>query len=419
MFIDEFSRIEEGYQLLAGTADTTRCRIFNFTPFGTSNAAYKLARRGDVRKLRLHWSEHPEKAAGLYRYDHKTSKVEALDKTYAFPPDFDFVMDGRLRSPWYDAECRRRANDREVAQMLDIDYQGSAYQFFDKLLIIDLQRTYCVPAYWEGDVDYDQESGRFLGFTKCVGGPLRLWLLLDGDGRPAPGKYALGCDLSSGSGTTNSCVSIANCSTGEKVGEYASPYLRPEQMAPRAVALAWAFKDGSGDGAILCWETPGPGYTFGKRVLELGYRQLHYRKTKEGVGAKISDIPGWHSNAEAKDDLLREYRAALASRDFLNRSTEALEECLSFVVMPSGHIEHADNSQNLGDPTGAKSNHGDRVIADALAWRMARPTVKVQKKIEKKEAPLLSLAWRKEYHERLERLREGGDEIEEMVRSFW
>jgi len=36
MFIDEFSRIEEGYQLLAGTADTTRCRIFNFTPWGGS-----------------------------------------------------------------------------------------------------------------------------------------------------------------------------------------------------------------------------------------------------------------------------------------------------------------------------------------------------------------------------------------------
>ena len=52
IFIDEFSRIEEGYALLAGTADTTNCRIFNFTPFGTNNAAYKLSRRQDVRKLR-------------------------------------------------------------------------------------------------------------------------------------------------------------------------------------------------------------------------------------------------------------------------------------------------------------------------------------------------------------------------------
>src|SRR5262249_18561053 len=138
-----------GYQLLAGTADTTRCRIFNFTPFGTSGAAYALARRGDVRKLRLHWSEHPEKARGLYRYDLDKNQLDVRDKGYHFPVDFNFVLDGRLRSPWYDGECQRRANDREVAQMLDIDYQGSQYQFFDASMIRDLQRTYGQPPLWE------------------------------------------------------------------------------------------------------------------------------------------------------------------------------------------------------------------------------------------------------------------------------
>ena len=106
MFIDEFSRIEEGYQLLAGTADTTRCRIFNFTPFGTSNAAYKLAHRQDVRKLRFHWSEHPEKARGLYRYSEELRRVEALDKAYHFPADYHFILDGKLHRPGTTANAK-------------------------------------------------------------------------------------------------------------------------------------------------------------------------------------------------------------------------------------------------------------------------------------------------------------------------
>lgn len=397
MFIDEFSRIEEGYQLLAGTADTTRCRIFNFTPFGTSNAAYKLARRGDVRKLRLHWSEHPQKAAGLYRFNEKSGAVEIEDKQYKFAPDFKFVMDGRLRSPWYDGECTRRANDREVAQMLDIDYQGSAYQFFDKSMVMDLQRTYAVPPYWEGDISFDPDTGKPLELVRCAGGPLKLWTNLDQHGKPVQAPYGGGADISAGTGATNSCISFIDCHTGEKVMEYTSPYLRGEQLAPRAVALCWLFKDADGTPCKFAWEMQGPGVHFGKKLVELGYRNIYWRQYESKIGAQASDVPGWYPTPDNKRLLLEEYRAALQTRQFVNRSAEALEECLSFIHTTKGLIEHAEQFDK-DDPSGASVNHGDRVIADALAWKMCRSLgigVGSRKQEEDRLKPNC-LAWRRQ-----------------------
>lgn len=404
MFIDEFSRIEEGYHLLAGTADTTQCRIFNFTPWGTSNAAYKLARRDDVRKLRLHWKDHPEKARGLYQYDERQAKVVVLDHAFSHGPEFNFVLDGKLRSPWYDAECKRRNNDREVAQMLDIDYQGSAYQFFDKAMIVTLQATYGEDPWWEGDITFDPDTGRPRSLVKAKGGPLKLWCHLVDD-KPVPGRYGAGADLSAGTGATNSCLSIASARTGEKVAEYASPYLRPEQMALRAVALCWLFKDDLGNGAAFAWEQQGPGIVFGKRMIELGYRNIFYRKNELKMGGPQSmDVPGWFPSNDNKRLLLEEYREALSSRKYLNRNSTALEECLFFIHTPQGKVEHSQEEHGFSDvtgerdPSGARVNHGDRVIADSLSWMMIREELGgVVKKKKEEGPPVLSLAWRREY----------------------
>jgi hypothetical protein len=45
-----------------------------------------------------------------------------------------------------------------------------------------------------------------------------------------------------------------------------------------------------------------------------------------------------------------------------------LRECREYIFQASGSVEHS-RSINTIDPTGARDNHGDRVIADALCWR--------------------------------------------------
>jgi hypothetical protein len=62
------------------------------------------------------------------------------------------------------------------------------------------------------------------------------------------------------------------------------------------------------------------------------------------------------------------------------------------VYLPTGEIAHA-RSQSKEDPSGAKQNHGDRVIADALANRAARRRPWREGVIDQ-AAPVGSYAWR-------------------------
>ncbi len=406
--LDEFSRVDRGFEVRDGTADTTDCRIFNSTHTGPGTAFHAIATSGATDKIIMHWSEHPEKSRGKYRYNQDKNQVEVLDPTFHFPADFDFVMDGSpaggpfpgIRSPWYDAECNRRGSKRAIAMDLDIDVTGSVSQFFDALMIATLIAKYALPPFWQGDLSYDHTTGRPEGEAPLIpvdGGPLRLWLPLTARNRPAPGPYAIAADVASGTGATPSCLSVLNCKTGEKVAEYANPHIVPEKFAIFTVALCWLFSDTDGNGARLAWEVPGPGVTFGMKVQELGYGNVYYREANPNLaGGKISDTPGWHANNTSKLSVLEEYRAALHARQFINRSEKALDECRSFKYTTSGFVEHA-GEQGIEDPSGARVNHGDRVIPDAIAWKLCKAMGMMAARIkDDKEIKPGSLAWRKQ-----------------------
>ena len=361
MGIDEFSQIEEDYEVLHRTSDTTGCRIFNFTHTGLHTAAYEITQRVDMRKLVLHWTQHPEKRKGLYRYDVEAGKVEVLDKGHVFPIDFRFVMDGSptggpfpgIRSPWYDEQCRRKGSARAIAMDLDIDPKGSVSQFFDRLMILTLQTNYCCEPYWEGDLHYDKESGRPIALVPQMGGPIKLWCKLV-NGKPPLDSYGIGTDVSTGTGATPSCLSVTSGSTGEKVLEYRNPFILPEKFGVLAVALGWLFKDIHGQPGLLSWEVPGPGYTFGKTVMDLGYHHVFYKLHEFKQFADASDEPGWYASPNNKRLLLEDYRAALHSRQFLNRSKSALADCLAFRYDKRGMVEHSLET-NVQDPSGARS----------------------------------------------------------------
>lgn len=414
MPIDEFSQIKEDYEVLHRTSDTTGCRIFNGTHRGLDTAFYELSRRVDMKKLVMHWSQHPDKNRGLYRA--VEGKVVVLDKSYAFPPDYHFVMDGSptggpypgLRSPWYDKECRRKGDKRAVAMDLDIDPSGSVSQFFDPIAVRVLQETYCTEPRWHGDLLYDPDAGRPLQLTAAPGGPLELWCPLDAQGKPPAGRYAIGSDISTGNGATPSCLSVVNRDTGEKAGQYQNAWIAAESFAALSVALCWLFADEEGNGAAFCWEHHGPGINYGNKVIELGYRNVYYRKAELGaLKQKNSDLPGWIPLPPNKRVTLEEYRAALYARQFLNRSRRALEECLAFKWGDSNNIVHAHEVNE--DPTKARVNHADLAMADALAWKMCKEQRRLTPK-PREEPPLLSLAWRRRYHERREE-REGEEPV--------
>jgi hypothetical protein len=231
--------------------------------------------------------------------------------------------------------------------------------------------------------------------TKVDGGPIKMWIVPDIHGRFPVDSYAAGADISTGSGATNSCLSLMN-SIGKKVVEIAVCNMKPEQFASLCCAFLRQFKDEYGEPPLFCHEHKGPGMAFGKRMIELGYSRLFYQQGHAILtGGKKSTQPGWCPTNDSKLLLLTEYRAGLDKRRIENPSEIALKECVPYFYSPHG-VEHPSETMK-DDPTGARVNHGDRVIADALAWKMCEKSVRIVE-TEKPRVEQGSMAWRMSQH---------------------
>lgn len=403
IFIDEFSRFEprDAKLVMAGIADTSPCRIFNFTPFGMAHPSFDLVRqaeKGDIRCLRMHWTAHPEKARGHYTFDPKTQRLQAIDTTYQFPLNYPFQRDGKFfhHSPWFDKERRDRADDRAISEMLEIDYEGASALFFDAGTVRDLAMEFARKPDHEGDLNYDIATGIPREFVEVKGGQVKLWRTLDRHGKFPPGLYVAGCDISTGQGASNSCICIANLETGEKVLEFATPTMLPEDFAVKCVAICWWVSQKKD--LKLVWECPGPGASFGKKVLSLNYGPVFWRKNEMSISQKQTDTPGWFSTTTNKRVLLEQYREALGNRSYINRSEPAFRELKDWEITASG-IKHMGDKRKAIDPTGASMNHGDRTIADALCWKLIKESGVERNAFREKVLPG-SIAWFLEEEER-------------------
>ncbi|MCP4902977.1 MAG: hypothetical protein GY906_38935 [bacterium] len=343
ILFDEFAAVQDGHAMLSSSRDSTNSRIFNSTVKG-QNAFYDIMQRVK-NKITLHWSRHPKKALGIVNDEN-----------------------GRPTSPWYELQKERAAHPAEIAQELDIDYLGSDFVFFDA----DLLQTYAMKhvrkPVCQGEIEFERDSGQPTVWTEQRGGRLSIWTHFDQVGRPPTGEYVVGCDISSGTGSSNSCASIVNAETAEKVAEFVCPNSMPHEFANAVAAICSWFGD-----AYLVWEQNGPGRLFGMQIDKIGYTNIYYRETNEESRRRKMNkqlIPGWWSSKAGKLAMVGSYRKALANDDIVNPSRMAINECRNYVYTTGGTVEHS-RSKNLIDPSGAAENHGDRVIADALAFFLA------------------------------------------------
>jgi hypothetical protein len=380
MLIDEFGAFEtaDSHGVNAATADNTRCRIYNSTYQGTTGCFYEQMQRPDIVKITLHWRDHPEKAAGSY------------------------TQNGKLRSPWYDKQCKRIVTLASIAQELDIDPQGAASPFFPgemlERLILQDARSPLMRANLEFSNLAPLDRGNMHLLQKDDGDLLLWYHLIEPKYQiPQHESFVIGADISTGTGATNSVLSIADRRTREKIGEIARTDMDPAAFAELAVATATYFND-----AFLIWEMNGPGGTFGKRVVDLGYRNIYYRQDEQGLEHKLSKglVPGWYASRDNKLLLFREYIRSLNSGGFVNRSAASLKECREYRYLPTGGIGNA-RAAAIDDPSGARENHGDRPTADALANKALGDEPALDKKSEESidnipaNPPEGSLAWRR------------------------
>ena len=404
-FIDEFSRIKEDAAVRSGTASTASARFFNGTHQGTGTEFYKLTQQPEIVQIFMHWTQHPDKNKGLYRFNVATNRVEIIDHEYQFPHDYQFVCNGKpsggfapgVRSPWYDNKCSEIGSDREVAQELDINPTGSTAQFFDEPTIVRLKAEFAREHVWAGDIVPDADTFKLVD---QVDGPIKFWKSPDFRLKWTPATYKIGGDLSQGTGRTNSCFTIFDADLGERVGEYVTPNVFPDVMAPQIVWLCKWFADFDEAPAELIWEMTGPGIRFGLEVIKLGFRNIFWNEnTLAPFEKNPRKNPGWNPERKNKILTLGEYATALRKMDFLNRSAEALSECLLFQLSPAGDQVYHSGSLDEKDPSGAGVNHGDRVIADALAWKLAKShDRKKNDQAEDTGPPFMSVLWRREWN---------------------
>lgn len=381
IFIDEYAKIEQDWKILTHTASTSGCRIFNSTHEGTNTAFFDLCKQSQdgadhVRRFVMHWSQHPDKNRGLYHFDRATQKPVYHDPQFVYPDGFNPVTDGSptggpypgLRSPFYDDMVKKIGTTRGVAADLDINPTGSTEQAIDPLMVHDLQVRFCTEPK-EYSLRWFKEEARADRLFEEKGGEFKLWLPFLIDGLPPKAPYCFGADIATGIGTTPTCLSGVNAQTGEKVLEYVDSRIEPKEFAYLMVAIGYLFNDAEGRPARIVWETPGPGNVVSKHVMALQYPNMYFRKTEHRMKKELSDVPGWPNSPDSLKQLIENYKDALRSRQFLNRSHFALSECNAFVYMEDGYVYHT-GWKDPKDPSAARINHGDRVIADALAWKL-------------------------------------------------
>lgn len=386
-------QVDVGRNALASTQFVTECRIMVSTPQGGVGAfAEQASNRLDARRD-IHWSEHPVFSAGME------------DRPGLNPQ-------GKW-SPWYQEQRDRMVNPAMIAQELDLDFVGSSSPFFPSELVRKLLDNDATPPYMRGVLEFDIEKAmrpaedalhQFPKFVERDDGNLWLWLLPAAmpEGKPRLSEtFVVGVDVASGTGATNSVLSIVERRTGEKVAELATPHLSPDRMADLAVGVARWFND-----AFLIWEVNGPGGIFGQRVMDLGYRNVYYRTDEQSLVKTTKPIPGWHASNQSRRTLFGTYLQALSGRTFINRSRTALEELRQYVYLPNGSVANSIAQTNT-DPSGAGQNHGDRVAADALACQGLR-SVAAQQVVKDKPPPQYgSWQWRREKGNQEDQFKQG------------
>jgi len=347
-------------------------------------------------------------------FKHHKPVVIRRDK---LPEEFHdlFVWDGgagnwgRMRSIWFDQEEARGRSKIDIAQNILRIPQASSEQFFDYEILQKIRAKYIRKPDVTGKILFDNINGVISNIKfipKQSGNVLKWW-------GPAPNKehnYIVACDISRGTGASNSVLAICDVNKHELVGIYANPYIDVPDFAELTVAVCKWLGD-----AYLIWEANGPGDTFDKTVYKLGYGKVYINVNERRMVRRRSLNRGWRSTPGpngSKMMLLDRLDSALAEslkvekyyKYIIIHDEALLNELEDYIFIP-GRID-AGLSNTIMDESGARYAHGDRVIAVGLCV-LAMVEVRPADLRKIKEPPRSSFEYRfREWKEEQNRMKQ-------------
>jgi len=423
---DEFIQAGKDYRVMSSVASVSNCTFLVSTFGGETGVFYEAATDAEnTRLLKLDWKDNPTQTKNAYvmrmgrlwaMNPADQMAVTEYSKTYAAElkklERRGHVMEGKFRSPWYDAHCLLPgATPRFVARELDMNPRGAVGKVFDLEVLDRMKEKHCRRPDWQGKPIFDAETLELKGLVQQENGPLKLWFEPGLDNAPPPGRYAVGCDISAGGTSENASNSVAsgvNLHSGHQVMEYAERGIQPTKFARISVGLAkWLNK------AYLGWETTGPtGSTFGKEVLEiLYYPNIYYREAEE-IGSRVKTRKaGWANyNGDDKAELFENLCIAMESGEFIPHSDDLIRECAEYEWV-GGKIVHRPSKLEGMD----EKAHGDRCVGAGIANLLCRD--RLQSGLDKdrearQDAPVGSIAWFEEQDRARKRQREANDAVD-------
>jgi len=384
ILLDEFAKVENGQAMRSATADVSPCRVVNSTPAGAGTEYSKWLNSGQIKVFVLPFWEHPQKGRGRYVRETDTGKYE-------------------IRSPWFDYESKRRSK-KELAQEILMQDIESGDVFFDLHNVEVHKSLYARPARATFEIGIkDKISNAMIGskikqkdkeiywIARKKNGSLKVWAELKDKRLDQNKSYIFGIDLGKGQGASNSVVSIKCIEDNEKIAEWANANVPPYEMARVVVALAlWVGGRPPKKLPFIKWESNGPGWDFGRMIVQRFRYPYFYRSTESGkIRNKESKKYGWHASQQAKYELLDQYNTKIANGEYINHSEMALNEMYYYIHYPNKQVGPAEL---IKESSSARLTHGDRVIADALTIDTKQP----KRVIPEMEYPENSMGYRKE-----------------------
>lgn len=418
IFLDEFGRVDPTIadSIEGSVHDVCDCVIYGSTHwYGPNHIFNRAIHRETTTLVSLPWYENPTKTEGLYETPdldeitikdieyyrkkclyvfadinaNETFKLSQLERDVSEMPEaiqeqmksISFVADGGtnlptgffIRSPWHDVEERKRGR-RDFMSNIWMDPQGSTNAVFPAKILDRIQDIHINPPKYRGEITWninDRDkvtNGKFEPSSAVK--HLEMWCNLI-EGRPnQTHNYIIGCDISMGTGASNSTAAVYDCNDGELVGMLATPHMPPHKFADAVTALAqWIH--GSSQPFVIYENNGGQGIIFGNRLRWNGGCRIHTGHKEDGKIRTTKNEYGWHSDNTSKSAVLGELSVALTEslrpvskyKRIRIHDANLLMELRSYNYTDSG-VECPDDL--LDESSGARGQHGDRVIAAAL-----------------------------------------------------
>ena len=368
-FYDEFAFFSGNVQeQLNSSVHTAPSRIFISTWNGSNNVFHSIMRRLSSTMLRVlsYWWANPERWKGAYRFEN--GRINFLDPDYQHTPDYPFVEDGLLRSPWVDFELSRAGSDMQTSLEELYGLQAESGRKFFRSSTVDIMDTSSdaprrvggivkVKTGWEFQDGYKDrfDPGK---------GDIRVWGDV-GEGRGGP--FVAGCDLSFGAGASYSTLEVIDVVSGSQVLEFGSNLLNPDEFCEYVVRILGWLNGPNGDShTLLNFENNGEqGNIFGRTLRRIGYGNVSRRNYSYNISrGKEQEYLGM-KNKDGGMMIFVELERAVRAGELHIKSNRIGEEASNYDKDEKGKPEYPRTLET----------HGDYIMGLALSWEEAKDRV--------------------------------------------